>query len=940
MLHPTALFAAWFCPAQERSDTTMPRYKNGFSLTPRGQPGKRSSSFSSDSEPNASDSDTAETESDAERSVATASKKTVQRRASSLRANWRAQEDSCRWSVFSKGVGGEGKSGTGDCCCKRYECTNRYTLTIVHKVRLLLNTLQPARKDQWLKQFFEQAALEAEEKRGYYFLPPPEELESTLHAVTPETSITVMDAALFRAPDEKKRVCYNFMRLLLGNPSKRNRTGSKASDERGVVKGRHGDRARKAGKKTLAKGALDMLKDDGLKSPTQDVYILPFARKLEVHAACVLLMMGIIGLKCPDWSLTIDFIDADTSSSEDENCSDDRASGKQRERFRYRNPMLGLMKPGETLQPDIPCYEYFLFVWRKEKELRKIKVRRWLPFAKCDICKELRTLTAKPGISFEDKEKAREKHRLHVAEVAVDRNLYYEKRDRSLRNPVEELVVTMDGAGCQEHELPHFWDQCKATAVHKCKVHVYGALVHGHSPRVFLSEDVCKQGNNVSIQALWNILVDRFQADNMPKKLWLLLDNTTKQNKGQYFLFFLELLVARGVIDQVELNFFRVGHTHEDIDQFFSRIAMRLRAVNAPTLKRLAKHIQKCYKSKTTNLSPVVTQWKTIANISGLFDELVAENKVQRFPAGITDYRFFRFSRDEQTGRSMIQVRSNVVASSMRGAPLDELRSPEQAQNQSMPVGKSWSFFPGGVVPDLADLACRKKFPSAQMRDRPDNFEKYQKSKRKMIENLYNKGLLKENHKAALEGMCDREESPGARETTFDWDTDLMAAILTPEAAPNPGASSSSSQQDMGAQWWPPRKGTFWMIWAEAHPSFWIGKVLEHGACVGAGSPSDVDVKIQWYQAEGRKGKNLPLRASVDSFVTGVYKVQPGATDTLKARENADPKETVFQAQVFRTKRGNLTVASQKIVRAWLEARKEREPAVHGPPRKKKCMEE
>ena len=42
---------------------------------------------------------------------------------------------------------------------------------------------------------------------------------------------------------------------------------------------------------------------------------------------------------------------------------------------------------------------------------------------------------------------------------------------------------------------------------------------------------------------------------------------------------YLDLLVEYGAFKDVEVSFLPVGHTHEDIDQFFSRISVWLRFV-------------------------------------------------------------------------------------------------------------------------------------------------------------------------------------------------------------------------------------------------------------------------------------------------------------------------------------------------------------------------
>lgn len=67
----------------------------------------------------------------------------------------------------------------------------------------------------------------------------------------------------------------------------------------------------------------------------------------------------------------------------------------------------------------------------------------------------------------------------------------------------------------------------------------------------------------------------------LPPVLFLQLDNTSKQCKSRHMLGFLGILVHLGVHQDVWLSFLPVGHTHEDIDQFFSRVSVYLRQHDA-----------------------------------------------------------------------------------------------------------------------------------------------------------------------------------------------------------------------------------------------------------------------------------------------------------------------------------------------------------------------
>lgn len=77
----------------------------------------------------------------------------------------------------------------------------------------------------------------------------------------------------------------------------------------------------------------------------------------------------------------------------------------------------------------------------------------------------------------------------------------------------------------------------------------------------------------------------------------------------------LACLVEWNVFDEVQLSFLPVGHTHEDIDQFFSRLAVWLRHHNSTCRYDLTEAIKSCYRQPGCHF-PIVIHRETAANIS------------------------------------------------------------------------------------------------------------------------------------------------------------------------------------------------------------------------------------------------------------------------------------------------------------------------------------
>ena len=66
----------------------------------------------------------------------------------------------------------------------------------------------------------------------------------------------------------------------------------------------------------------------------------------------------------------------------------------------------------------------------------------------------------------------------------------------------------------------------------------------------------------------------------LPKKLFLQLDNSTKDNKNRYVMAFFSLLIAQRIFKKMTIGFLIIGHTHEDIDAHFSNLSKLLKMKN------------------------------------------------------------------------------------------------------------------------------------------------------------------------------------------------------------------------------------------------------------------------------------------------------------------------------------------------------------------------
>lgn len=169
-------------------------------------------------------------------------------------------------------------------------------------------------------------------------------------------------------------------------------------------------------------------------------------------------------------------------------------------------------------------------------------------------------------------------------------------------------------------------------------------------------------GANHVIEALHRFLITKRMEGPLPRKLFIQLDNCSRENKNRYVMGYLEMLVSASVFDRIECAFLPIGHTHEDVDQAFSTTSSRLRTHAAVTLTDLHRELRHAYSGNVN-----VEHMKRLVNWSGLCDSQRYLRRVDR----ITTWRYFLFTSTQSaaaptqtTGRcTIICVKKDVDGS-------------------------------------------------------------------------------------------------------------------------------------------------------------------------------------------------------------------------------------------------------------------------------------
>lgn len=306
---------------------------------------------------------------------------------------------------------------------------------------------------------------------------------------------------------------------------------------------------------------------------------------------------------------------------------------------------------------------YFYRAWREDVNSDRIKVRKTLRFSLCPQC--VAFIEARTHTLCETERNALKKAMAeHHGHVRRQRGFYYKHRYQAVSDPDNFISVILDAADQSAFGCPHHYLHSKGDDKHwKIATHLMGALVHGRRVHGWTFLPNIKHGSNITIETLHRVLDVEFRIGNgepfKPRVLYLQLDNTTKQCKSQYVLGFLALLVAWGVFREVVVSFLPVGHTHEDIDQLFSRIALYLRKNDATSRLGFRDAIVAGFRTSKWGATTLAGDIESAANLSDWLEQYLAPMaQISSGPVrrdGI--YKFHQFKFSMLGGAPIMQVR-------------------------------------------------------------------------------------------------------------------------------------------------------------------------------------------------------------------------------------------------------------------------------------------
>ena len=130
------------------------------------------------------------------------------------------------------------------------------------------------------------------------------------------------------------------------------------------------------------------------------------------------------------------------------------------------------------------------------------------------------------------------------------------------------------------------------------QIHLVGCLLYSKEikPHVYFTYPNIHNDPNITVTVMQRVL--QSWPGILPPVLYMQLDNTTRENKNSTVFGYLSMLVEKGIFKKIKVNFLLVGHTHDHIDQMFSRFSKKLERCDAFMLPMLTNFISEAYTTK------------------------------------------------------------------------------------------------------------------------------------------------------------------------------------------------------------------------------------------------------------------------------------------------------------------------------------------------------
>ena len=209
-------------------------------------------------------------------------------------------------------------------------------------------------------------------------------------------------------------------------------------------------------------------------------------------------------------------------------------------------------------------------------------------FTKCSVCDYLKLLIEQcPREEHELREFLKDRIGRHFDFQAAQRLSHAREEEAAAQSGGEHWLVLIDKMDQRKTVVPSIWSQLRTPLFKELDKRLISGLIgcmwfgtdrtHQHVRTVF---DDCSHGAEMQSSALLlNLHEVAMKEGHLPKRWTIGADNTRKETKNQttmWMLVWLLCALADTPLWTIDVIFLLVGHTHNKLDRFFSRLAVAL----------------------------------------------------------------------------------------------------------------------------------------------------------------------------------------------------------------------------------------------------------------------------------------------------------------------------------------------------------------------------
>lgn len=207
-----------------------------------------------------------------------------------------------------------------------------------------------------------------------------------------------------------------------------------------------------------------------------------------------------------------------------------------------------------------------------------MQIRANSQHAECSTCIRHRYLVKSLGHHLRARQQQQQHYWRHLRDQCMDRLEYYKLRAASRLGDGKTICIIQDGMDQGKVALPRSaWMKAKDYhSFQRPKLHVSLTLVHGYFHLWSISHPDTMKDSNCSVETLahaLHLLASKHGVNLAECNVCIQSDNTPREIKNNFTMRWAALQVSCSNVKSMSIRFLRCGHSHEDVDQAFGRLA-------------------------------------------------------------------------------------------------------------------------------------------------------------------------------------------------------------------------------------------------------------------------------------------------------------------------------------------------------------------------------